>query len=184
MIKLIIGLGNIGKKYEATRHNAGFWLVDALADQLEAGEWRRDKKLNAIYTEARLDGKKMVLAKPTTLMNLSGAAAQALVKKLKLQPENILVACDDLNLDLGKARLRRGGQSGGHNGVVSVVNNSGEECWRLRIGIGFNNGMVSEKYVLILPSADERRTIDATIDQAVEYLIKSGIERPEEITIS
>ncbi len=133
--KIILGLGNPGPEYEATRHNVGFRVVDALAAGAAIRVLKRRAK--SLVGEGALQGVEVVLAKPQTYMNNSGRAAAALLEAYGVRPEDILVVCDDFHLDLGKIRIRKGGSSGGQKGLASIVETLGtSEVPRLRIAIG------------------------------------------------
>lgn len=135
-IRLVVGLGNPGREYAATRHNVGWRVVEKLADDAGA-RWQQAAKFDAEITEARLAGRKIVLAKPVTFMNLSGRACVALLHWHKVAPEQMLVVTDDADLDVGRLRLRLKGGSGGHNGLKSIVELAGTEQFpRVRVGIG------------------------------------------------
>src|SRR5690606_15503364 len=135
-IRLIIGLGNPGPEYEATRHNAGFWLADQLADDLHAS-FTLEKGFSAWVAKARVNGEAVLLAKPTTFMNRSGQAAGALMRFYKLTPEQVLVLHDELDLMPGQAKIKQGGGHAGHNGLRDIQSAfSSPDFWRLRIGIG------------------------------------------------
>ncbi len=132
--KLVVGLGNIGKEYVLTRHNAGFICVDYLVG--EQGEsWKLKKPLKCELAEIRMGEKRVIFIKPTTLMNLSGDAVQAIKQFYKVENKDILVVHDELDLEFGSLRLRHGGGSAGHNGIKSVSGAIGEDYFRLRIGI-------------------------------------------------
>lgn len=134
-MKLIVGLGNPGKKYELTRHNIGFLLVDQLADKFAKGDFKTKGKV--LMAEADIEGEKVLLVKPQTYMNLSGHGIVPLTQFYKLDPAHVLVIYDDLDLEVGKLRLRPKGGSGGHNGIKSIIQLLGtEEFPRLKIGIG------------------------------------------------
>ncbi|HLB32331.1 MAG TPA: aminoacyl-tRNA hydrolase [Patescibacteria group bacterium] len=184
MIKLIIGLGNPGKQYERTRHNIGFMLVDALAKKIGVDSWKHDGRFNADIATGQVDGNKIVFAKPATFMNKSGDAVRRVAGFHKIEPSETLVAADDLNLDLGKVRLRLGGSDGGHNGLKSVIEIIGEDFWRMRMGIGFNENKVAEDYVLEKIPTSEMPVVERAIDKAVESLISSNIAEPIEETIT
>jgi len=164
-MKLVIGLGNIGSRYVGNRHNVGFMIVDQLATQLDA-TWKEESKLKAFLATAELDGEKIILAKPTTMMNLSGEAVQRIMQYYRLGHEDILVIFDDLDTEFGKARQRSSGSSGGHNGVQSIIDHIGGEFKRLRIGISMNDRSAepSESYVLRNFNADEAKQLPALID--------------------
>ncbi len=132
---LIVGLGNVGERYFKTRHNVGFKLVDFLASKYKAN-WKRTKH-EAAVASFNLSGTRVILAKPTTLMNNSGRAVQKLMKFYKLTTEQIVIAYDDVDIDLGKIRIRERGSAGSHNGMRSIVQYiKTNEFVRIRIGIG------------------------------------------------
>ena len=132
---LIVGLGNPGSKYWNTRHNVGFAAMDALADSRHA---RVDRvKFQGLTGTAELDGKKLILLKPTTYMNLSGQAVSAAARFYKIPPERILVMFDDISLEPGRIRVRKEGSAGGHNGVKSIISSLGSQAFpRIKIGVG------------------------------------------------
>lgn len=133
--RLIVGLGNPGRRYAGTRHNIGFMTVEALGRHLKAGSWREDRL--AAQTEARTEGGPLLLLKPLTFMNLSGQAVRAAAARLSIPPARVLVVSDDLDLPFGRLRLRPGGSTGGHNGLRSIEADLGtREFPRLRLGIG------------------------------------------------
>ncbi len=164
-MKLIIGLGNPGKEYEATRHNAGFMAVDALAKEMDAG-WKADAKRKAIVASATVNGEKVVLAKPQTFMNLSGDAAAALVSFYKVDPRDILLVHDEMDIEPGRIQFKDGGSAAGHNGVASVYERLGtQDIQRLRIGIGRPpvGQMRGEDWVLsALSPQDAPKALDMT----------------------
>jgi len=170
-IQLIVGLGNPGGKYEATRHNAGFWFVDRLAD---AGHtvFRAESRFQGEVCKIIAGGRDCWLLKPVTYMNHSGRSISALANYYKIKPENILIAHDELDLPAGKIRLKKGGGHGGHNGLRdSIAALSAKEFWRLRIGIdhpGHRNQVVD--YVLSRPSKNDLAAIDEGLDEAVRYI--------------
>lgn len=135
-IRLVVGLGNPGREYAATRHNVGWRVVEKLASDAGAS-WQQAARFDAEIAGARLAGRKIVLAKPLTFMNLSGRACVALLHWHKVAPEQMLVVTDDADLDVGRLRLRLKGGSGGHNGLKSIVELAGTEQFpRVRVGIG------------------------------------------------
>jgi peptidyl-tRNA hydrolase, PTH1 family len=134
-IDLIVGLGNPGPEYEATRHNAGFWFVDLLARE-HGGNFSREKKLQGEACEITIAGQRIRLLKPTTYMNLSGQSVGAAVNYYKIPTEHVLVAYDELDLPSGRAQLRFEGSSAGHKGINSIIEHIGTAFWRLRFGIG------------------------------------------------
>lgn len=134
-IQLVVGLGNPGADYVLTRHNAGFWFVDALA-RAHGTSFSHERKFSGDVARLSLDGQDLRLLKPTTFMNRSGQAVQSLAMYLKLPPETILVVHDDLDLSAGTVRLKRGGGHGGHNGLRDIIDHLGEDFLRMRFGIG------------------------------------------------
>ena len=168
-MKLIVGLGNIGKKYENTRHNMGFILVDRYLQYKNITD-KFKEKFNAMYVETTINNEKVIFIKPTTYMNNSGIAVRAFLDFYKLNSEDILVISDDLDLDLGKFRLRRNGSSGGHNGLKSIISHLGTDGFkRLRIGISNDKDDVIN-YVLSKFSKKELNEIDTMFDTLVNVL--------------
>ena len=168
-IRLIIGLGNPGPEYETTRHNAGFWLADHLADDLKAG-FALEKSFSAWVAKARFEGEAVIVAKPTTFMNRSGQAAGALMRFYKLVPEQVLVLHDELDLMPGNAKLKQNGGHAGHNGLRDIqAAFSSPAFWRLRLGIGHPRslGLAQQvaAFVLNMPRRDELLEIEKTIDR-------------------
>jgi PTH1 family peptidyl-tRNA hydrolase len=133
---LVVGLGNVGKKFDGTRHNIGFAAVDAFAQSQDFSAWIEKTDLGCLITDAILGNTKVIVIKPTTLMNLSGEAVQAVSSFYKVGPENSVVVYDELDIPFGQIRTRIGGSSAGHNGIKSVIKYFGEEFGRVRIGIG------------------------------------------------
>jgi PTH1 family peptidyl-tRNA hydrolase len=167
-IHLIVGLGNPGAEYAKTRHNAGFLLVERLAEELKS-DWANERKFFAQVAKAAHAGKKLVLCEPQTFMNLSGEAVGALVKYYQVPLVNILVVVDDADLPLGEIRLRPSGGSGGHHGLDSVMLHLGSrEYARLRIGIGRKNDARDiANYVLGKFAVGEQEIFEQVMDRAV-----------------
>lgn len=166
-IRLIIGLGNPGAEYEKTRHNAGFWLADEYAEKLH-GSYTLEKNMAGWVAKGRYDGQVVIIAKPTTFMNRSGQTTGALMRFYKLQPEQILVLHDELDLLPGQAKLKKGGGHAGHNGLRDIQQVlASPDFWRLRIGIGHPRtlGLAQpvSPFVLSPPRADERQAIQDTL---------------------
>lgn len=173
-LRLIVGLGNPGSRYETTRHNAGFWLVDHLADDLGV-RFNHDKPFFAHVAKARVGGDLIVLAKPDTYMNRSGQAAGALMRFYKLLPEQVLVVHDELDLLPGQVKLKRGGGHAGHNGLRDIQSAfSSPDFWRLRIGIGhprdFGLAQQVAAFVLNPPRRDELTQIETAIERCRRVL--------------
>lgn len=168
-MKLVVGLGNKGKEYENTRHNMGFMLIDRYLQYKNITD-KFKEKFNAIYIETTINNEKVIFIKPMTYMNNSGIAVRAFVDFYKLNSEDILVISDDLDLDLGKFRLRRNGSSGGHNGLKSIISHLGTDNFkRLRIGISNDKDDVIN-YVLSKFSKKELNDIDTMFDTLVDVL--------------
>jgi PTH1 family peptidyl-tRNA hydrolase len=172
-MRLIVGLGNVGSRYAHNRHNVGFMVVDRLAEELGA-EWKLEAKLKAYVAKTELEGEKLVLAKPTTMMNASGEAVQRLVQLYKLTPEDVWAIFDDLDVEFGQTRLRSSGSSAGHNGVQSIIDHIGMGFNRLRVGISMNDRAVepSESYVLRGFEADEQERLPKVIGAAITTIRK------------
>ncbi|CAM3449200.1 aminoacyl-tRNA hydrolase [Hydrogenibacillus schlegelii] len=169
MIRLVVGLGNPGPEYARTRHNAGFWVVDALA--ADGVVVRRDEKWGGELRDVRFGGQRVWLLKPLTYMNRAGDAVGAVARYFGIAPEAIVVVYDDLDLPVGKIRLRLQGGHGGHNGMRSVLAALGtEKVPRLRIGIGRPPAGSVADYVLAPPRPEERAALEAAVERAREAL--------------
>ena len=170
---LIIGLGNIGNEYEHTRHNIGFDIVDRMAKEMDASF---SLERHAFRAEMKYRGRKLIVLKPTTFMNLSGKAVKYWMTAEKINPDHILVILDDLAIPLGKLRMKLKGGDGNHNGLTSIIESIGHSNFpRLRFGIGndFRRGYQSD-FVLGRWSAEESIIVDERIDLAIE-MIKSFV---------
>lgn len=167
-MKLIVGLGNPGRKYERTRHNVGFEAIDRLAARCGGGAAK--EKFEGRLLEVSIAGEKVLLLWPHTFMNRSGASVGAAVEFYKLDLVDLLIVCDDFNLALGKLRIRPQGSSGGQNGLADVILRLGSEQFgRLRIGIGpVPDNWNCADFVLGKFSASERHEVDLAIDRAAE----------------
>ena len=169
MIKLFAGLGNPGTEYEATRHNAGFWWIDALADELKV-TLAPDKNCQGPVGRTTVGGQTVWLLKPQTFMNLSGRSVAALARFYKIQPDEILVVHDELDVLPGQAKLKLGGSHAGHNGLRDIHAQLGTaNYWRLRLGIG-HPGVKSEviHWVLKKPLAEQRAAIDECVNRTLK----------------
>ena len=160
-MKLIIGLGNPGQKYSSTRHNIGFKALDFLADDKN---WSNEKKLNSLINETKINNEKILLAKPQTFMNNSGQAVKKIINYYKINLDDCLIICDDIDLYVGQIRLRKDGSSGGHNGLSSIFENLGSQnIARLKIGIAEEKSgkqdMPSEDYVLRVFGKDTQKAL-------------------------
>lgn len=134
--KLIVALGNAGKEYEKTRHNLGFLCIDEFAAKEEFNPWIEKKDLKSVLCAKLIDGKKVIICKPTTMMNLSGVSVQLVQNFYKISPLDIVVVYDELDLELGTLRTGKGGTSAGHNGIKSLAKHVENTFWRIRVGIG------------------------------------------------
>lgn len=161
-VRAIVGLGNPGSEYLRTRHNLGFWFVDSLA-QGGAGDFSLKRRLHAEIAKLSIEGHEIILAKPDTYMNKSGLALRAIKDYFHYEPEELLVAHDDLDLSVGDVRLKRSGGHGGHNGLRDIIKAIGSHFIRLRFGIGHPRGTKPVlDYVLGAPSkSEENLLIDA-----------------------
>ena len=181
MIRLLVGLGNPGPEYEATRHNVGFWFVDEAARQLGV-TLQPERSYAGLAARVNRPGSPLWLLEPMTYMNLSGKSVSALARFFKIAPEEILVAHDELDLMPGHAKLKLGGSSAGHNGLKDVEAQLGHAgFWRLRLGIG-HPGVKAEvvNYVLRKPPAEQREAIVKSIEQsigALDLVLAGDMER-------
>ncbi len=178
VVTMIAGLGNPDSKYERTLHNAGFWFVDALLRKV-GGEFRYDKKFDAEICRVDLQGNEVWLVKPHSFMNLSGGPVRGVLDYYRLQPEQLLVAHDEIDLPPGTVRLKSGGGHGGHNGMRDVMRHCGSDFMRLRIGVGHpgEKSMVTN-YVLKKGTADVEAAVNKALDDAVgvmSILVDDGL---------
>jgi len=179
-LRLVVGLGNPGPEHALTRHNAGFWFVDALVRAHE-GRFREHRKHQAELARIEISRHEILLVKPLTYVNRSGLAIHSVADYFRITAEEMLVAYDELDLPVGAVRLKRGGGAGGHNGVKDTIAHMGEDFWRLRLGIGHpgNKDEVID-YVLRRAPAEEETAILECVAAAVEImpmLIKEGAEK-------
>jgi PTH1 family peptidyl-tRNA hydrolase len=174
---LIVGLGNPGKEYEDTRHNIGFKVIDNIAKEYNIEINRQ--KFKGIYGEGFIDGKKVILIKPTTFMNLSGESIREVVDFYNLNNDEILVIYDDISLEVGTLRIREKGSAGGHNGIKSIIGHLGSDVFsRIKIGVGQPNENLV-KHVLGKFSKDETIVLSDVIDvatKATREIIKSDVK--------
>lgn len=178
-MKLFVGLGNPGKKYEHTRHNMGFDVIDLFADLAQIDV---DKEVfHGLMGRGEALGEDVMLFKPTTFMNLSGTAVREVISYFKIPLEDVIIIFDDMALEPGRIRLRNDGSSGGHKGMQDIIDNLGtDQIKRMRIGIGEPEGRDNIDYVLSKPIKEERELIDEAIKNAVEALketLKSNFDR-------
>ena len=145
-MKLFVGLGNPGERYKITRHNVGFMVLDKLIQKSTVEGW--DKKFDSFFNKIIIDQKRIILLKPLTFMNVSGHAVQKVKNFYDIDPNNIVIIHDDIDLELGKIKLKKGGGDGGHNGLKSIIKLIGSEFNRIRIGIGRPEKISVSSYVL------------------------------------
>ena len=160
-LQIIVGLGNPGPEHRLTRHNAGFWFVDALA-RAHGGQFRSHSRYQGEVARVTLEGREIVLLKPQTYMNRSGLSVRSLVDYMKTPLSEVLVVHDELDLPPGVARLKFGGGHGGHNGLRDTITHCGPDFWRLRIGIGHPGDR----------------------DQVIDYVLQRAVPADEEAIVS
>lgn len=181
-MKLVAGLGNIGDKYLFTRHNIGFMAVDMIALNHNLG-FKEDKKLKCFFTKYKLNGEDIILIKPTTFMNLSGEAVIAVMNYFKIDIKDVIIVYDDIDLPLGKMRIRSNGSSGGHNGIKSIIKHlNSEDFARVKLGIGPQLALSSEAFVLQNFSNEQLTDVKSIIKkaaEAVEFYFQEGISKTQ-----
>jgi len=181
-MKIIVGLGNPGDKYEKTRHNAGFMAADYLAEHYGFDDFKTLDKGKSLMTKGEIAGEKVVLVKPQTFMNLSGVPTQAVASYFKIDRKDIIVVYDDADIEFGAKRIRSEGSAGGHNGIKSLIEQlGGDDFVRIRLGIKpdvpFKGAL--EDYVLGKPDAIQQASLKSTITEVpatIEALLKEGIK--------
>ena len=179
-MKLIVGLGNPGMQYAATRHNIGFEVIDSIAETYNISVMKN--KYKALIGEGNIAGEKVILMKPQTYMNLSGEAVKACMDFHKISNEDLIVIYDDISLAVGQLRIRKSGSAGGHNGIKNIIAQLGtQEFPRIKFGVGEKPaGWDLANYVLGRFSEEEMKTIGPRVSDAVkatEAIISSGIEK-------
>ena len=178
-MKLLVGLGNPGRNYENTRHNAGFSILEKLNEK-ENGEWGNEAKANALISRIKLDNEDVILALPQSYMNLSGEAVVELLRWFKLDISDLIVVHDELDLPFGKIQIKKGIGPAGHKGIKSIIERIGEDFVRVRIGIGIENLEIpSEKFVLEKFSEEEIEELENIEEKVIEklkLLVKYGYE--------
>lgn len=170
-MKLVVGLGNPGERYENTYHNVGFIAIDILAERLSAPPYT--KKNDALLTDIRMGGDKIILCKPLTFMNLSGDAVSSISRYYKIEPKDIIVIYDDIDIKKGTVRVRENGSAGTHNGMRDIVAKLGSADFpRVRIGTGFKPGFMDlSDYVLSNMTSSERPILLLAADKACDFVI-------------
>lgn len=172
-MKLIIGLGNPGIKYEKTRHNLGWLIINQLAQEIEINNWKNEIKFNSLVAQGNFNGQKIILAKPETFMNDSGSAVQAIASYYKIPFKEIIIIHDDIDLSLGKIKVQEGRSAAGHKGVQSIINHLGTNDFnRVRIGIKpEKNNIETEKFVMQKFTDEEEKVLKEIIKRAVQITI-------------
>jgi PTH1 family peptidyl-tRNA hydrolase len=177
-MKIVVGLGNPGPKYSRTRHNVGFMVVERLAEKLRVKV--ESRRFHALVGEKVIDAEALLLVKPLTYVNESGRTVKELQKNFSCPLDSIMVICDDLNLPLGKLRMRRKGSSGGHNGLESIISHlESKDFPRLRVGIGHPSQGEAREYVLSPFLKEEGESLEEALERASEALLdwmRVGIE--------
>ena len=169
-MKLIVGLGNIGEEYEGTRHNVGFSTIDILASKLNV-IFSLETKFKCLFASANINGEKILLIKPTTYMNLSGEAVEAVLKFYKIDISDMIVICDDLDMEVGKIRFRTKGSAGGHNGLKNIILHTGTEVFnRIKIGISRDKFIPVPDYVLGHFKDDDKIKIEESFNKVASSL--------------
>lgn len=179
-LKLIVGLGNPGREYARTRHNAGWWFVDELAQRYR-GSWKCEAREHRELARIQLEDSDLWLLKPTSFMNNSGGPVASVAKFYQVSPPQILVVHDEIDLSPGIARLKHGGGHGGHNGLRDVMAHIGADFWRLRLGVGHpgSKELVIDS-VLDRPTAAELKAIEQAMVRSLEVLpelLRSGAQK-------
>ena len=178
-MKLIAGLGNPGSEYQHTRHNIGFEVIDHLAELIDIP--LEHSKFNGWFGKGSIQGEDVVLVKPLTYMNLSGEAIRPLIQFYKIELKDLIVVYDDLDLAVGKMRLRPKGSAGGHNGMKSIINNLGSQDFkRIRVGIGRPKGRQPVVDFVLRPFTDEERPIIKETVEKAALACKTAIFEPFE----
>lgn len=177
---LVVGLGNPGEEYKKTRHNVGFMVLDYLVKGTNFPPFKHKKKTESDISEIEMSGRKVILSKPQTYMNNSGISVSNIINWYKIKKENIIAIYDDLDLELGKVRIRRGGSSGGHKGIESIIQSIGTADFkRIKIGIGRDKFREAKDYVLENFSAEELRKIEESFlvaKEAITEILSLGID--------
>lgn len=169
-MKLIVGLGNPGKEYAGTRHNCGFMVIDRLASKLNVDV--DQNKFKGLYAKVKYHGEDIILLKPQTYMNLSGESVNAVMNFFKIDKEDLLVIYDDLDMPVGKLRLRKSGSAGGHNGIKNIISHvSSQNFKRIRVGIDRHPYIKVVDYVLSKFTKEETAAIKEGIDRACDAVI-------------
>jgi PTH1 family peptidyl-tRNA hydrolase len=175
-MKLLVGLGNPGTEYAKTRHNMGFQAVDELVRRFSFDAFKSEHK--GLLAKGQIANERCLILKPETYMNLSGESVQSVMAFYKIQPQDIIVFHDDLDLPVGKVKVKIGGGSGGHNGIKNIDSHIGVNYMRVRIGVDKNKMIDTANYVLGKPSPDEQKILDVVFEQIaqnIELLLKGDM---------
>ena len=176
---LVVGLGNPGKQYEKTKHNAGYIAIDYIADKL--GENIQKEKFSGMYCKTNISNEQVILLKPITYMNLSGNSVVQFLNYFNIPVSNLIVIFDDIDIDMGKMRIKQSGSAGTHNGMRSVVNSIGSTDFpRIKIGIDDGNDNVLIDYVLSNYTKEQLEVLEKTCDnvyECVKYIISGDIQK-------
>jgi len=179
---LIVGLGNIGEEYAKTKHNIGFMLADKIREKYNFPEFK--EKGNYLFTKTKIFNQDVIILKPTTFMNNSGEAVLSFASYNKIKPDDIIIIHDDLDLKTGKIKIKKGGSSGGHNGLKSIDKYIGPEYWRIRIGIEHPRNVAPQmdvaSYVLGRFTPEQKGKIETTLNflcDNFEKIVKKDFER-------
>ena len=168
-MRLLVGLGNPGSRYAGNRHNIGFMAVDAIVRRHSFSSIR--ERFHSLTAEGTIDGEKVLALAPQTFMNDSGRAVQAALQFFKLQPSDVIVIYDEIDLPLGKVRAKRGGGAGGHNGIRSIDAHIGQDYWRVRLGVGHpGQKELVKAYVLMDFFKEEHAEVQAMLDAVAEAI--------------
>jgi len=182
-MKLIVGLGNPGKKYALTRHNLGFLVLDEIARRLGAS-WSVHKKANAEVIETNHEGEKLILAKPQTFMNLSGQSIGSLISTFNVEAEDVWIVHDDVDLPFGMLRVRHAGSAGGHNGIKSIIDTLGTQSFtRFRMGVSETPANIAlEDWVLSKFTPTEQEALSGILGRAAEKILATTQSGTESVT--
>lgn len=178
-MKLIVGLGNPGQEYNNTRHNIGFMCLDHFAKNQSSPQFK--EKFNGLYSKFNINSEPIILLKPLSYMNLSGTVVKKFADYFKIEPQDILIIHDDLDMPVGKVKLKKGGSSGGHNGIKNIISELNTENFNhLKLGISKNNNYDIKDYVLGQFTSQDKQIIDdlmPTIDQIIHDIITNPFEK-------
>ncbi|OGD56278.1 aminoacyl-tRNA hydrolase [Candidatus Berkelbacteria bacterium RBG_13_40_8] len=180
-MRLIIGLGNPGEKYEHTRHNIGFLILEKIAEK-RGVVFRLESMYEARFAEMGELDHRIKLVQPQTFMNESGRAISKIKNYWKVDSEDIWVIHDDVDLEFGKIKVVLGGSSAGHKGVQSIIDNIGEEFWRIRVGVGKNDEIPTDEWVL--KNFDDTKKMEEIIDRVADFVLESLSKEIQEQTIT